>query len=306
MVDFASKNNFKITPYSLTDYSHIVDEAYDAISNEMQFPIIGGINEEVCLTKHDVLDSLRTGTDLDLSSFIPQKQLHPKIFPNGTLNSKVRLRLMDISDDFLKFLNISWAKPIDVILTGSLANFNWSRYSDFDLHILMDFKDIDERRDFVKEYVDAKKNLWNDEHENLKIYGFPVELYVQDVHDEFEAKGVYSLYKNIWYKKPSKKSMSLDKSDFPEIKRQSIKFMKQIDKLESLLDVEKDTVKIEKIGNAAKALLNKLKGIRKDSLKHNGEMSSGNIIYKVLRRCDYLEKLFNIKALTYDKIKTIN
>ena len=29
----------------------------------------------------------------------------------------------------------------DVVLTGSLANYNWSQYSDVDLHIIIDFEE---------------------------------------------------------------------------------------------------------------------------------------------------------------------
>lgn len=64
--------------------------------------------------------------DVNLSSFKVKKELNPKFWPNGKLNSRVRLRLMDIADDFVKELAVNWVKPKDVIFTGSAANYNWS------------------------------------------------------------------------------------------------------------------------------------------------------------------------------------
>ena len=86
----------------------------------------------------------------------------------------------------------------DYLFLGSLANYNWSKYSDIDLHILIDFKKINKDTDLVKDYFDSKKKIWNDEHENLKIYGFQVELYIQDINEENSSGGVYSLEKNKW------------------------------------------------------------------------------------------------------------
>ena len=62
--------------------------------------------------------------DISLNSFKIKKELNPKFWPNGKLNSRVRLRLMDIADDFVKDLSVDWVKPKDVIFTGSIANYN--------------------------------------------------------------------------------------------------------------------------------------------------------------------------------------
>mgnify|MGYP003293272416 CR=1 FL=1 len=63
--------------------------------------------------------------DVDMSSFIMQTQLNNDIWDeNDNLNSRVRLKLLDIADDFIETLGISWIKPKDIILTGSLCNYN--------------------------------------------------------------------------------------------------------------------------------------------------------------------------------------
>ena len=89
--------------------------------------------------------------DVDLSSFNIKKHLNPKFWDDGHLDTRIRLRLLDIADDFFYSLGVDWVEPEDVIITGSLANYNWSKkYSDIDLHILIDYEDVDERVDFVR------------------------------------------------------------------------------------------------------------------------------------------------------------
>ena len=274
------------------DYAHIVDEEIDALQDREE--------PEISFTKKEYKDN-----NFDLSSFRPQTQLHPKIWINGELNSRVRLRLLDIADDFIKTLEVNWVEPKDIILTGSLANYNWSKYSDFDLHIVIDFEEVDERVNFVKDYFDSKKKLWNEQHENLKIYGFPVEVYVQDANEVHTASGVYSLELGEWLKKPSKNSIQAIKLNKFYIKEQVAKFVHKIDALEAALEGETDSYKIEQIALKANALFKKIKDIRKESLKKGNEMSSGNIVFKCLRRVGYIEKLVDIKTKTYDRLFSI-
>ena len=45
--------------------------------------------------------------------------------------------------------------------------------------------------------------------------------------------------------------------------------------------------------------------MRKIGLEEDGEMSVGNIVFKVCRRLGYLDKLYDLKTKTYDFIKSI-
>lgn len=291
--DAAARDKFKLTGEKIDEYCHIIDEEIDNIPDKEE-------SNEYSFTKKDL-----SNPSFDLSSFKPQKELNPKVFPHGKINSKVRLRLLDIADDFLKTLEVDWVKPKDYILTGSLANYNWSKYSDFDLHILMDFKEVDERVNFVKDYFDTKKKLWNEQHENLKIYGFPVEVYVQDINEQHTASGVYSLYKNKWLVEPEPNKIKAIKLNKFFIKEKTIKFMKQINKLEEDFENAGDDYTGSLVANKAKAIFDKIKGMRKEALKNGDEMSSGNLIFKCLRRFGYIGKLTDIKSKTYDRINSI-
>ena len=64
-----------------------------------------------------------------------------------------------ISDDFFETLDIAWVDIDDIILTGSLANYNWSKFSDVDIHILVDYEEVDDNVDLVREYFMSKKEF---------------------------------------------------------------------------------------------------------------------------------------------------
>ena len=244
--------------------------------------------------------------DINLSSFKIKKELHPKFWPNGKLNSRVRLRLMDIADDFIQELSVNWVKPKDVILTGSIANYNWSRYSDVDIHILIDFKKVyPKSSEFVDDYFKSKKENWLAEHDNLKIFGFPIEISVEDSNEKNSSSGRYSLYKNKWIAEPDDFQDAIVNQEF--VKKKATEIMAQLDEIEKNLDNETDKSKCEKYGNKAHRIFDKLKNMRSDGLASDKkEMSSGNIIYKIIRRTGYLDKIWEIVNYGYDKANSID
>ena len=243
--------------------------------------------------------------DVNLSSFKVKKELNPKFWPNGKLNSRVRLRLMDIADDFVKELAVNWVKPKDVIFTGSAANYNWSRYSDVDLHILFDFKKVyPKNQEFVDDYFKAKKENWLASHEDLKIFGYPIEISVEDSNEDNPSSGRYSLYKNKWIVEPNDFQDAVINQEF--VKKRAAMFMTQIDDIEEKLGKEQDTSKCEKYSDKAYKIFDKLKKMRNEGLSSNKkEMSSGNIIYKIIRRTGYLDKIWEIINSSYDKVNSI-
>ena len=245
--------------------------------------------------------------DVDMSSFEKQISLQQDLWDSeDKLNSRVRLKLLDIADDFIETLGISWIKPIDIILTGSLCNYNWSTYSDVDLHVVIDFSEINVKKDFVQEYFNAKKNEWNENHEELTIFGFHVELYVEDVENDSVRDGIYSLEKDKWIKKPL-----VDKIQaLSSIKEKKIQYLAsialtKIEDIENELSMPLDDVKLRKMQQKVDKLINTLQEIRRSGLKSKGEMSVGNIIYKICRRTGYLDKLWKMKNNIYDKINSL-
>ena len=126
--------------------------------------------------------------------------LNQKLWNGDKLRPEVRKRLLKIASEFIKELDIP-VSVSDVTFTGSLANFNYSRYSDIDLHLILDFSKINKNEDLVRDFLLAKKSLWNDEHD-IFIRGSEVEVYAENIGDPHHSTGVYSVLNNEWIKKP--------------------------------------------------------------------------------------------------------
>lgn len=253
------------------------------------------------------LDESLEPDEVDLSSFNIKKNLNPKFWKNDLLDSRIRIKLLDIADDFIEFLGVDWVKPEDITITGSLANYNWNqKHSDIDLHIIMDFSKVDERVDFVENYFQSQKNIWNEEHKDLKIFGFPIEVYVQDINQEHTSNGVYSLEKNEWVIEPSREKLTKVKVNKNRIKKEVSKYTEKIDNLLIAFEKADDDYKISKIYEKAKKLFDEIKKVRRNNLsKSSNEMNEGNIIFKCLRRLGYINKLDDIINKGYNKLNSL-
>ena len=141
----------------------------------------------------ELIEDLETDKKI-VKSFEPKESLSDQIFEGSdgdfSMREDIRSRLLEISDDFIESLSIEFFIH-DIVLTGSLANYNWSEYSDVDLHFIIDFDEIGNRKNsnsiaihnIFKEFFDAKERVWNEKH-NIKIKGYDVEVYVQDINQE--------------------------------------------------------------------------------------------------------------------------
>lgn len=244
--------------------------------------------------------------DVDLSSFELNDKLNPKFWKDGRIDSRIRVALLNIADDFIETLDVDWAEPVDIIMTGSLANYNWSQeHSDIDLHVVMDFQEVDENMDLVKDYFDSKRRLWNEEHHNITIAGFPVELYVQDMDEPHASSGVYSLEKDKWLVKPSLDNFDMD-YDKDEVKHRVSDYMNEIDDLSDEYDDLVADCDLSELHEKAVDLFKRIKNERKRGFElGGGEYNVGNLIFKTLRRNGYIEKLDKIKTNSYDSLKSI-
>ena len=254
------------------------------------------------------IDESLAPSEVDLSSFNIKKELNPKFWKNDKLDSRIRIKLLDIADDFIEFLGVDWVKPEDITITGSLANYNWNKkYSDIDLHILIDYSKVDKRTDFVDNYFYSQKKLWNEEHKDLRIFGFPVEVYVQDINKKHTSSGVYSLEKNEWVIEPEREKLSKKKVNKEKIKKTVSQYTEKIDKLvEDSKNANGDEYKMRKAYEGAQQLFDEIKKLRREDLTDaNNEINEGNIIFKALRRLGYIDKLDKVINKGYNTLNSL-
>ena len=243
------------------------------------------------------LEELADPQFVDTSSIISKDNLPSGLWLRDKLHPDVLDAAERIANDFFNSLDLDNTQIKDIILTGSLATYNWSDVSDFDLHILLDFNQL-QNRDLLEDYFKEKIRNWNRTHKIL-IKGFEVELYVQDSNEPHVANGIYSLMENRWLKKPSKYRLNID-YDF--VKEKAAKLMEEIDDAYDVY-AEKDYLLAQE---TATAVMEKIKRYRKSGLETGGIYSVENLVFKVLRRNDYLKKLSSIKTLAYDAEMSLN
>jgi ribosomal protein L17 len=231
--------------------------------------------------------------DIKLPKKYIQDDLNQDIWNGDVLKEDILEKLRKIAQDFYEYIKVD--VPMEGIwFTGSLANYNWTDFSDIDLHILVDYNKINDDQDLVSEYLDSKKNNWLSNH-NIKIKEFDVELYAQDINEEHTSTGVYDVMNDKWIRKPSKKNPSINKR---VIKNKILNFTEKIDKILSLEDSETTKVDAEKIKD-------KIKKMRQSGLSKKGEYSEENLAFKYLRNHGYIEKLFDKIRSSYDKTVSI-
>ena len=131
-------------------------------------------------TKRAGTDPLRFEEEVEPESFDTHDRLAPEIWRDEEIKTEVQRRLMKIAQNFIDNLPVE-VDIEDVRLTGSLANYNWSNYSDVDLHIIVDFLGVDENEPHV-------------------------------------SSGVYSLLNRDWVQRPTKFRSNID---FPSARRKA-------------------------------------------------------------------------------------
>ena len=227
----------------------------------------------------------------------PKDKLYPKFWKDNKINPIVARKLMEIADDIIKSLDID-AEIKDVIITGSIASYNWHDLSDIDLHILLDVSEIDENFDLVKRMLDQTRINWNKKH-NILIDGKEVELYFQQFDEPHEANGIWSLEKENWIKEPKREKVDLD-IETTEKKAEAI--ARQI---EHLFEMFKDEDFKEAYEYADKVKV-KIAKMRQMGLSDQGIYSPENLAFKMLRNSGYLEKLSALKIEAYDRMMSLN
>ena len=254
---------------------------------------------------------LNESVGLKVGSFEhPHQNLNQALWSDDDkLKQEIKEKLIEIAERFIGKTQGADAEIKDITFTGSLANYNYSAFSDIDLHILIDFKEINDDIDLVKDYFNAVKALWNLLHD-IRIKGYEVEVYVQDAglvgppeaeksREEHISSGVYSILDDEWLRKPEHKKAEIDNE---LITKKADSLMDQIDRALEVMEKGKH----QEAHDRAIKIRKKIKKMRQAGLESDGEYSSENLAFKTLRNNGYLGKLSRLKRDAYDKMMSLN
>lgn len=202
--------------------------------------------------------------------------LNKKIWESDQPVKGIKEYLLKHAYEFVEYSGIPKEKIKDIVMTGGNANFNYTKFSDIDVHILCDITEKKENSLY------DKKTSWTKTHTDIKFSDYPVEYFIQAYKEPFpKGQGVYSLLQNKWLLVPK----HLDKiaiMDDPNVKV----------KIEHQIAIIKDLLK-SGTKKQVDDYKQKLWRMRSEGLEKAGEFSVGNCVYKDLRNRGLVDKLNN-------------
>ena len=216
---------------------------------------------------------------------------------DNKIKPKIAVKLLRIAEDFYKKLDIP-ADILNITLTGSMANYNWTEKSDLDLHIVIDYSSVDENIELVEKYLSEAKTNWNRNHE-IMIKGHEVEIYVQNINEPHHSTGVYSIMDNDWLIVPEPAEFEVSENAIEQKYKSIQDTIKMIEKL------QKDK-KYEEVYGDTDRLKSKIRNYRQSGLETGGEFSVENLVFKALRNGGELETLSDLKREAYDNMMSVN
>lgn len=218
--------------------------------------------------------------------------LNPKLWSlDNKLLDDVKVKLVEIIEQFIATCELP-LNMVDAHIVGSNASYNYTDYSDLDVHIISNFDLIAAPKDVLQLAFNAVKAKFNSDYD-ISIRGIDVELYVEDIRSTAVSNGVYSLYQDTW-----------------------IKFPKMLTNV-PVVDIDDDLCTWKNRFNIAinsgnsdeiTQVINDIYLLRKNSLDTQGEYSVGNQVFKEIRNCGMLDaakeayKATRSKELTLEKL----
>jgi len=193
-------------------------------------------------------------------------ELNPKLWDNNQLRKEVRHQLLKIAKHFVEYLDVPQLKLKDVTISGSSAGYNYSAYSDIDLHLVVNSNEL----------FTAEKSQYNNIYD-LKIQDIPVELYVQPSGQVHHSAGIYSVLDDKWINEPVHEEPTIDPKD---VKSKARNYAGKINSAMRSSNLDK-----------CKEAMEDLKRLRKAGLETNGEQSVENLAFKLLRARGQIDKL---------------
>lgn len=216
--------------------------------------------------------------------------LNPKLFNDDeTLKKEVRDKMLEIVDVFAESLEKDGIKfnVDDIILIGSNANYNYTKNSDIDLHIITNTDDLHCPDDLYPLLYSAYRSLFNKKFD-ISFYGIPLEIYVETSGTPRVSGGVYSVKDNKWLKKPIA-------TDIPDIDTEAVN--KEVNKWKKRYNTIIKKYKADLLTeDEIEEFINRLYALRKDNLSASGEFGTPNLVFKEMRNLGCLDKLKDIKS----------
>jgi len=237
-------------------------------------------------------------TKAEKAVFEKQTEMHPRFWTaEGGLVEGLQGKLLAIVAKYAAYLKLPAAiKFKDIVFTGSLAGYNYTDYSDVDIHLIVDYKAVSDDEEFAGNYFRAMKDLWAESHE-VTVFGYPVELFAQDVEQAVSSPGAsYSLINLKWVKEPENPPVTIDRE----------RVLRKAESIQEIIDDLLDEEPSEELLVDIEALKKRIRDMRSAALAKGGEFAPENLAFKVLRNNGYLEKLLQLNKITQETLLSVD
>lgn len=213
--------------------------------------------------------------------------LCPALWDSGMhLDPQVRASLLQMAQDFYEKTGLK-APILDVYLMGSIANYNWTVDSDADVHVIIDYNQLQMPPETAMEVIKTMGAQWNSEHD-ATVKGHKVEINIQNIREvKPHVTGIYSLVKDAWIRVPQHQKRRFDTATIQAVYKEMKRY------LESALN----SGNREMMKQAKKYL----DAFRQYGLDTAGELSVENIVFKIIRSKGIIKALKDSITATYDK-----
>jgi predicted nucleotidyltransferase len=228
--------------------------------------------------------------------------LNPKLFENNELKEEIADKLEEIALTFIDQVKDDEIQIDlkDIVIVGSNVNYNYTKDSDIDLHIIVDSTNIEPEKLYAKIY-DLERSNFNSNYD-IFVKDIPVEIYVELDEPKGISGGIYSLFTG-WVKEPVQK-------DIPDIDQEAFEklFTEWEDKYFALLDStdDEEDIDVKSRSERIDEFIDNLYELRKESIAKDGEFGLGNLVFKEFRNLGYLDNLKELKKQEKSKELSLN
>lgn len=226
--------------------------------------------------KQDILKGKKVDIDESIDEAIEKHdELNPDLWENNELKPEVKDKLLEIVGYFTNNLKEDEIEldVKDIVIIGSNANYNYTKQSDIDTHIVADMTPYKDVPDLALKLYNAYRSMWNNKYDPT-IYGHEVELYVEPEEIKANSNGMYSLNTG-WLKEPVQ-------TNIPDIDEDELNTL--VGEYENKIEGAKSIKDIEDI-------IDSLYLLRQESILKEGEFGIGNQCFKEIRNMGLLQNL---------------
>ncbi|MDF1678714.1 MAG: hypothetical protein P1U32_08490 [Legionellaceae bacterium] len=153
--------------------------------------------EAWCETTHRIIDEV----------LVTHNVLNPSFWDKEQLKKTAEDDIIRLAHSRFKSLKafIPGIELSNVLITGSMCNYNYNAYSDIDVQLLVDLSHVKDDIMLTKARIHLINTLWKLEYRtnsHLKLSGYPMQLLVREEAWSEPAGGVYSLFERKWRHPP--------------------------------------------------------------------------------------------------------